>query len=781
MEHATRLHAPGERGWMLLILAGTTACVLIFAFALSGSPSTAFDDAYITYRYAANLRDGHGLVYNLGERVLGTTTPLFASALAALSIVQPNIETLGYWFAIAGWIAAALSSAALLAAAGRVYGACVACVLIALQPSIAIGIGMETSWVVALMAASAWAWLTRRRAWIIVLSAALILTRPDGALWILVLGLVHMARDRRVPWREAIGVVALAAPWFLFSSAYYGTLLPNSAMAKIGQNAYMQVGGADAFLPALLKSMITDGSALASVLVSALCVAGVWVSMARDRRLLFLPMWLLAYVAIYSALGTASFPWYFTPVIFAIVLLAALGADELIRGSGAWPRAAQWAARALTVGALAIIAFARAGETHAAASTRAGHSADYPAVGRWLAENASPDARVATIEIGVIGYLSGRPIIDTMGLVSPAMREHLVGWTETVVYAVTQLAPDYAVAVDGTAWDFVRDQWWFQRDYLPATRIGQVTIFKRRPASENDIGFDADVQYATGFRVSSLRTSERRLQPGRAWDGALNIEVSRTPPSDYEFVTYLVDAQTYRRWGETKFRGFDGGYASDRWRSGDRLALPFRIDVPADLPAGAYRVGLSVYDTRVGQTLSIQGDAKATDATVGWLRAGDPPSLVGKRPPANDDAHPAATGMDRWHRAGVGRRAAARRPARRDRAHSVRLARRAITAARLGVLRASDRCRWPDRRAERQTAARRPLLHRHVVAGRGHRRRLHAGGAASDAGRALSPARRVLRRLGSIAAGRRCRGHGHPERVHRHRRRAVTAPPHACR
>jgi hypothetical protein len=33
------------------------------------------DDAFITFRYAENLAAGNGFVYNLGEKVLGTTTP----------------------------------------------------------------------------------------------------------------------------------------------------------------------------------------------------------------------------------------------------------------------------------------------------------------------------------------------------------------------------------------------------------------------------------------------------------------------------------------------------------------------------------------------------------------------------------------------------------------------------------------------------------------------------------------------------------------------------------
>jgi arabinofuranosyltransferase len=44
------------------------------------------DDAYITFRYAQNLVSGMGLVYNPGEHVLGTTTPLYTFLLALLSI-----------------------------------------------------------------------------------------------------------------------------------------------------------------------------------------------------------------------------------------------------------------------------------------------------------------------------------------------------------------------------------------------------------------------------------------------------------------------------------------------------------------------------------------------------------------------------------------------------------------------------------------------------------------------------------------------------------------------
>lgn len=43
------------------------------------------DDAYITLKIARNIADGNGFVYNLGERVLVTSTPLYALVIGVLA------------------------------------------------------------------------------------------------------------------------------------------------------------------------------------------------------------------------------------------------------------------------------------------------------------------------------------------------------------------------------------------------------------------------------------------------------------------------------------------------------------------------------------------------------------------------------------------------------------------------------------------------------------------------------------------------------------------------
>src|SRR5579864_960227 len=52
-----------------------------------------YDDAFITFRYAKNLVEGFGFVYNPHEWVLGLTTPgfgLFSALIYALHFALPN-------------------------------------------------------------------------------------------------------------------------------------------------------------------------------------------------------------------------------------------------------------------------------------------------------------------------------------------------------------------------------------------------------------------------------------------------------------------------------------------------------------------------------------------------------------------------------------------------------------------------------------------------------------------------------------------------------------------
>jgi len=60
------------------------------------------DDAFITFRYAENIANGIGFVYNEGERLLGTTTPLFTLILAFFSL-SSCVDSRAVWIVCQWW------------------------------------------------------------------------------------------------------------------------------------------------------------------------------------------------------------------------------------------------------------------------------------------------------------------------------------------------------------------------------------------------------------------------------------------------------------------------------------------------------------------------------------------------------------------------------------------------------------------------------------------------------------------------------------------------------
>lgn len=415
--------------WFLVIAIG------LIGWASTISPASAVDDAYITYRYAANISNGIGLRFNADEWVLGTTTPLYTLLLGGAAFLTPDIPTLGHWIGIAAWIATIGAAMGWLWQMRYRVGALAAGLLLALQDTMMFSIGMETPVVVALMMASGWAWWSKRPLWAVPLSAALILTRADGALWVLFAGLGYGFATRRLPWREALGVILLAVPWFAFSWWRYGSILPNSVLAKIGQNDAMPVTDEMPFV-SILQNWIQVGNAdIWFGLVVGLAVVGIVTLIWRERNSAWIIGWWVGYVIIYQGLGVAGFTWYFVPPMMVFYWGVAAGIGSLTLYAPTLlsrRRAVGYGAFALSTIAVALIVagFIRPiRDAHLYRSTgyNAGRYLDYFTVAEWLQRESAPTASVATLEIGIIGYHSERTILDIMGLVSPAMRDHLTG------------------------------------------------------------------------------------------------------------------------------------------------------------------------------------------------------------------------------------------------------------------------------------------------------------------------------------------------------------------
>ena len=308
------------------------------------------DDAFISFRYARNLLEGHGLVYNPGEYVEGYSNFLWVLELTALwGVFGWPPEHAAPWLSVVctvGTLAATLWWVARLP--GLPHRGLVGWIALGLVGSSATfavwtpGWGLETrqfTFFVAL--AMVWLSLHRDRSHCLLgvsLSlAAAALTRPEGPLfaaccfaWYAVQRHVDTGRWRP-DWRAAaylaIPFVVLVAGHYLFRYAYYGEWLPNTYYAKYVRPWY------EAGFPYLGSAAVETGLYLLLPL-TILSLVKRW----RERRDLTyaLPvLCMVLHMAFVARMGGDMFEY--RPLDVYWPLLAVPAAEGIVRlGLGTW-------------------------------------------------------------------------------------------------------------------------------------------------------------------------------------------------------------------------------------------------------------------------------------------------------------------------------------------------------------------------------------------------------------------------------------------------------------
>ncbi len=488
---------------------GFTALVIGLVFALQVLPGPRpVDDAYITFRYARHLTEGHGFVYNIGQPVLGTTTPLFALLLAALKFVLPGIDF--------PWLALLISAVCdvlmiillrrLVMALTRSIFVATAIALVYLLNPLRIGValgGMETSLVVLWLVAAAEAYVARQRINHAALFGALAtLTRPDAVLLPGLIFAYDIVARRRIPWK-ALGLFgAVLAPWLIFATAYFGSPLPLSITAKT--QAYFQHRAlALTTLTDFLVMRIpfhNDRVALAVLgvgltLLILFYVIGARVALRQQSRSVPLLIYPVLYAVGLSLANPVIFVWYYPPLLIFFDAIVLLGLAEVINAMKTRRR------QYLFVGVLAALVLLQWRSaldfvTHWPIDLRQ-REVVYEQVATDLAGLVEPGQTVALPEIGVLGYAFEQArIIDTVGLVSPEAIPYLAKERapgQEFNYAISPnvmmaLQPDYLITLEIFARPtLVQSPAFLQRYQLlktfPASDFGSqgLLVYERKP------------------------------------------------------------------------------------------------------------------------------------------------------------------------------------------------------------------------------------------------------------------------------------------------------------
>ncbi len=432
------------------------------------------EDFLITLRYAENIAHGRGFVYNPGERVLGTTTPLYTLLLALAACLHLNAALVGKACNLLADGVTCYLLARLLARReiGQPLAGLFAALLYALSSTplnISIG-GMETGLVTCVGMVAIYAYVARRSTALYLLCALLFLLRIDGLLLAAFLAAGLLLRTRRFPTHDLGLALLVVLPWLAFAFAYFGSPIPTSLVAKVIVYARIHRAAGSAILDAFATQFWSGWVQRAITLLFVLGAARILLAFptlfrrrapedapprppnsggSPDQRDLFTPqtwgaggaysqkeaqqelgvlaaplLWLVVYYGTMLTSHVPAFAWYFLPPWPLFLGLAALGGGELlIRIGHALP--AETVRNLRRAWPVALAAFGLFGLAHLRsvradiAKTQWQEDSLRVPMGLWFHDHAGPQERILLEPIGYVGYYSERPILDMIGLVSP--------------------------------------------------------------------------------------------------------------------------------------------------------------------------------------------------------------------------------------------------------------------------------------------------------------------------------------------------------------------------
>lgn len=510
------------RGWGLV--AGL-AVVVAVADALRYS-GYLIDDTFISFRYARNLLDGNGLVFNVGERVEGYTNFLFV-VLAAVAMrlhLDPVLATKALSVAAA---AVSLGCTAWMERRGPALWAAqpgehrwsrlVSPSVVLLLPLQAFAYwavaSFETMLFTALLTA-ALALLMREGIAAhghasVALFAALALTRPEG---IFLFG-AATAAFALAEWRSgrpnlaarhsmnAALFVGAVAPYVLWRWWYYGRLLPNTFYAKVtGDTAQLASGlrhAADWILEYPLP-------AAALLLPAALVSPRLRTLSARYPYCVAIYLVALAHAAYVVLVGGDFMPFFrfFVPILPLCCLLLAWSLGAL---AAIGPGGARFAHAAIAGAVLVNFAASHLSEQPYRAFVAHRTAVVGERVGAWLRAKRRPDDVIALNTAGAVPYASGLSTIDMLGLTDAQIAQR-------------------PVYIASTGWAGHRKGW---GDYVLARRPAAILWYNSAGArepfylSDHELADNPFFRFFYRLRVQALPdTSDRNAQPIARFLGA---------------------------------------------------------------------------------------------------------------------------------------------------------------------------------------------------------------------------------------------------------------------
>jgi hypothetical protein len=453
------------------------------------------DDAYITFRYAQNLTDGQGLVFNVGERVQGFSSPLWTLLLGGFGAVGLPIPAMGFILSVLFGLATVALVVFVARAMGNELAGWFAATILSLQlfwVALAVG-GMETTLFSFLALLTAMQVARRRWTWVGPLVGVALWVRPDAVLLaVAALAVTFGCAGRRMAIRQAIIGGAIRAPWLIFAQIHYGSMAPQSVVAKTISYAHFP------WSEVLHHHLLFWSYQPLAWLWALFAIVGAVVLVRRERAWLALPLWMVSHLMalIIGRAPIMNFGWYMVPLLPPLFLLGATGLVTITRAVHREHRDLAVIAFSGAAGVLLGVQGVRLAELHRDYGARVmNRELAYQITGTALRPLLRPGDSILVGEVGAISWaLPEAHVIDSAGLVSPKvidLAKRAGGATDTGGGAtltrliIDEMQPDFIAS----QWRFlaleeVRDEPWFTESYVQlegqAFGVFDQVVFVRR-------------------------------------------------------------------------------------------------------------------------------------------------------------------------------------------------------------------------------------------------------------------------------------------------------------
>ena len=402
------------------------------------------DDTFISFRYAKNLVEGNGLVFNRGEYVEGYTNFLFvilAAALLKLGI-EPIIATKSVVAGMTLWMLYVLTRLEALGPRLMVSERMLPTVVLLLLPLPAFAYWAVASFETMLFASLlVWAvWLLVRESrsgrfrGAVVVFVLLALTRPEGAFLFVVGTVVFLVADslggsrngfRRHARNVAVFSIVFGS-YFTWRYTYYGDLFPNTFRAKVTGGGEQVINGVRCLADwARASPLLAATLALPIMLVPR----RVRQAVAPTAAMICVYVIALAYAVYVVLIGGDFMPFFrfFIPLMPFCALLLSWTLASVIG-----PRPT-FKASVITSVIVFNIAFSLFTDEPYRAFVAHRTAVVGKRVGQRLARELGPDDVIAVNTAGSLPYYAERPAIDMLGLTDPDIAKRPVfivtpGW-----------------------------------------------------------------------------------------------------------------------------------------------------------------------------------------------------------------------------------------------------------------------------------------------------------------------------------------------------------------